>query len=185
MKNYIFAVLALFIISHVAVAQHVHEAQSAAPADTTKKSIPKEVHAQLNDSHHMIHYYAPAVRGRAIWGGLVPFDEVWVTGAHRATTWEFDKDIMIGKQRIAAGKYGIFTIPGKKEWVFILNKNWDQHLADDYNAAQDVIRIQVKPDKSNKNQERLAYYLNETGNKQNALIISWEKIRCKVPFTSL
>ncbi|GCC50274.1 DUF2911 domain-containing protein [Chryseotalea sanaruensis] len=172
---------------HIVVAQHVHESgiEAKAPIDTTKKSIPKEVHAQLGDSHHMIYYYAPAVRGRDIWGGLVPYGEVWVTGAHRATHWQFDKDIMIGTQRIPAGKYGVFTIPGKKEWVFILNKNWDQHLADDYDQNEDIIRIKVKAGKSNKNQERLAYYLNETGNKQNALIMSWEKIRIKVSFANL
>ncbi len=187
MKITSYILLSLLISSQMAVSQHVHEAgaESKMPADTIKKSIPKEVHAQLGDTHHMIYYYAPAVRGRAIWGGLVPFGEVWVTGAHRATHWQFDKDIMIGKQRIPAGKYGVFTIPGKKEWVFILNKNWDQHLADDYKASEDLIRINVKPGKSSKMQERLAYYLNENKKKQNELIISWEKLRIKLPFTNL
>lgn len=185
MKKYIFTISAVFIFAHLAVSQHVHDSQSTVPTDTIKKSIPKEVHVQLADAHHMIYYHAPAVRGRAIWGGLVPYDEVWVTGAHRATNWEFDKDIMIGKQLVPAGKYGVFTIPGKKEWVFILNKNWDQHLADDYNTVDDVIRIKVKPDKTKKNQERLTYYLNEAGNKQHTLEMSWEKIRLKVPFTTL
>ncbi|MCZ8215012.1 MAG: DUF2911 domain-containing protein, partial [Cyclobacteriaceae bacterium] len=105
--------------------------------------------------------------------------------AHRATNWEFDQDIFIGKQRIPAGKYGVFTIPGKKEWVFILNKNWDQHLADDHKASEDIIRISIKPDKSNRLQERLTYYLNEVKGKQNELVMSWEKIRIKVPFESL
>jgi hypothetical protein len=175
------------LTTYIVFSQHIHESatETKMPTDTIKKSIPKEVHAQLGDAHHMIYYYAPAVRGRAIWGGLVPFGEVWVTGAHRATNWEFDKDIIIGKQRIPAGKYGVFTIPGKKEWVFILNKNWDQHLADDYKASEDVIRISIKPDKSNRLQERLTYYLNEVKGKQNELVMSWEKIRIKVPFESL
>lgn len=178
--------ISIFLFAvRISFSQHNHDSQNTLSADTIKKSVPKEVHAQLGDTHHMIYYYAPAVRGRAIWGGLVPFGDVWVTGAHRATNWEFDKDIMIGKQQIPAGKYGVFSIPGKKEWVFILNKNWDQHLADDYNTNDDVIRIKVKPGRSNKVQERLAYYLNEKGNKQNELIISWEKVRIKVPFTNL
>ena len=76
----------------------------------------------------MIQYYAPAVRGRMIWGGLDPFDEVWVTGAHSATNWEFIKDIVINGQTIAAGKYAIFTIPDKDKWTIIINENWNQHL---------------------------------------------------------
>lgn len=175
----------VLIAVRISFSQHNHDSQNALPVDTVKKSIPKEVHAQLGNAHHMIYYYAPAVRGRGIWGGLVPFGEVWVTGAHRATHWQFDKDIMIGKQRIPAGKYGVFTIPGKKEWVFILNKNWDQHLADDYKESEDIIRISIKPGKSNKMQERLAYYLNEVKGKKNELIISWEKLRIKVPFESI
>lgn len=187
MKTVYLIFFSLIISAQTAVAQHAHESntETKIPADTLRKSIPKEVHAQLGDAHHMIYYYAPAVRGRAIWGGLVPFGEVWVTGAHRATHWQFDKDIMIGKQRIPAGKYGVFTIPGKKEWVFILNKNWDQHLADDYNTSEDIIRISIKPVKRNKMQERLAYYLNEVKGKKSELVVSWEKLRIKVPFESI
>jgi hypothetical protein len=63
--------------------QHSSEQEKEqAPADTIKKSIPKQEHAQLGKTHFTIKYHAPAVRGRTIWGGLVPYDEVWVTGAH-------------------------------------------------------------------------------------------------------
>lgn len=185
MKKILFTTIFIATCTCATVAQHVHETQSTTATDTTKKSIPKEVHAQLGNAHHMLYYYSPAVRGRAIWGGLVPYGDVWVTGAHRATHWEFDKDILIGKQRIPAGKYGVFTIPGKKEWIFILNKNWDQHLADDYDQKEDVIRIKIKPAKSNKNQERLAYYLTSIKDDKHLLTISWEKIRVRLHFNNL
>lgn len=168
------------IISFTAFGQHDHTKASVA-TDTLKKSIPKEVHAQIGDSHMMIHYHAPAVRGRMIWGGLVPLDEVWVTGAHSATNWEFNKDIVINDKTIPAGKYAIFTIPGKDKWIVIINKNWNQHLADDYDMKDDVIRVAVIPQAQNL-QERLSYALTSNDNKKGQLTIAWEKIKVTLPF---
>lgn len=165
-------------------AQHDHSQQApAAPADSAKKSIPKEAHAQLGAAHHVINYYSPAVRGRSIWGGLVPYDEVWVTGAHRATSWEFDKPITVEGIIIPADKYAIFTIPGKKKWTVIINKKWDQHLADEYSVSEDVLRIEVTPKKTKNSQERLAYYVQEQKQGKASVMIHWEKILVTLPFT--
>lgn len=174
--------LAILSLNHLALAQHEHTTTTPVAADTLKKSIPKEVHAQLGTAHHMIYYYSPAVRGRAIWGGLVPFDEVWVTGAHRATTWEFDKPVELNGKLIPAGKYAFFSIPGKKKWIIILNKKWDQHLADEYSAAEDVIRLEVKPSLVKKHQERLVYYLTPPKQNNAVLTVRWEKMVVNVPF---
>jgi hypothetical protein len=165
-------------------AQH-EDHPKAVVADSVKKSIPKEVHVQLGDNsevHMMIHYHAPAVRGRVIWGGLVPFGDVWVTGAHSATTWEFNQDIVIIDKVIPQGKYAIFTIPGKDSWIFILNKKWNQHLADEYDAKDDVLRFNVIPKSAEKNQERLKYAIVEEANSAMSLSISWEKLRVAIPF---
>jgi hypothetical protein len=178
-----FLLFCLFSFSSIVHAQHEHTTTTPVATDTLKKSIPKEVHAQLGTAHHMVHYYSPAVRGRSIWGGLVPFGEVWVTGAHRATTWEFDKSVELNGQQVPAGKYGFFTIPGKKKWIIILNKKWDQHLADDYSAAEDVIRIEISPKSVKQHQERLAYYLTSEKQNKAALTVRWEKLLVKVPFT--
>src|SRR4026209_2720555 len=112
--------------------EHNSDVKTDAPVDTLKKSIPKEEHAEISGTHFIIKYHAPAVRGRTIWGGLVPYGEVWVTGAHSATTLQFDKDISVNGIRIAAGKDALFTIPGNDKWTVIINKTWDQHLADEY-----------------------------------------------------
>lgn len=173
--------LLLSFLSTMIFAQHEQHSQSVSQPDTLKKSIPKEVHAQFGDAHMMIHYYAPAVRGRMIWGGLVPYDEVWVTGAHRATNWEFNKDIIIENQTLPAGKYSIFTIPGKDKWTIIINKKWDQHLADEYDIKEDVLRVTVIPESQN-HQERLTYALISNGNTMGQLNIAWEKIKIKLPF---
>src|SRR5689334_9518536 len=86
------------------IAEHDHNEQAQqSMADTLKKSIPKEEHAMVGSAHITILYYAPAVRGRLIWGGLVPYGEVWVTGAHRATSFEINKDFTIENKKISAG----------------------------------------------------------------------------------
>jgi hypothetical protein len=151
-------------------------------ADTVKKSIPKEEHAMIGDAHITIQYHAPAVRGRQIWGGLVPYGEVWVTGAHRATSFEINKDFSLGGKIIPAGKYALFTIPGKEEWTFIVNKKWNQHLADDYTQQDDVLRVQLKPSIQETVQERLKYTINSSSDKEGTLTIAWEKISITIPF---
>lgn len=171
--------LATVLVGH-ASAQHDHPKATA--ADTTKKSIAKEVHAEIGDAHMMIFYSSPAVRDRVIWGGLVPYGEVWVTGAHKATTWEFTNNIEINKTIIPAGKYAVFTIPGKEKWTFILNKKWDQHLADEYDAKEDMVRVEVAPQVMALVQERLLYAITEEEDRKGSLVISWEKIRISIPF---
>lgn len=164
---------------------HGHESADKKPAiqqDTVKKSIPKETHAQVGKAHVMIKYHAPAVRGRTIWGGLVPYGDVWVTGAHSATTLEIDKEFVVNGQQIAAGKYALFTIPDKESWTIIINKNWDQHLADDYDQKDDVIRLTVTPEKLDQIQERLKYAVVSSDSSGGAIRISWEKIRVSLPF---
>ena len=165
------------------IEDHEHHATTTQPeADTVKKSLPKETHALIGDAHITIKYTAPVVKGRVIWGGLVPYNEVWVTGAHRATSFEINKSFSINGQAVPAGKYAIFTIPGEETWTFILNKNWDQHLADDYNAAEDVLRYSVTPERLEENQERLLYAIKNISEAEAELQISWEKIRIKIPF---
>jgi hypothetical protein len=118
-----------------------------------------------------------------IWGGLVPYDEVWVTGAHDATLLEVPKAIEIGGKTLAPGKYAIFSIPGKKEWILIINKNWQQHLASEYDEAVDLVRIKVKPKKQGLT-ERLQYtlqYQEQSG--KGTISWAWEKLSWEIPFT--
>lgn len=164
--------------------EHIHDSNvstSTPEVDTLKKSIPKEEHLQIGNAHVMIKYHAPAVRGRAIWGGLVPNGEVWVTGAHNATSFEIDKNFIVNEQEIPAGKYALFTIPDKDNWTIILNKNWDQHLADEYDQYDDVIRFAVKPEFAEQIQERLKYSVEATGDSAGTIHIRWEKVHVSFP----
>lgn len=157
-----------------------HDSSAMASKDTSKKSIPSETKKLIGNTEIKINYHSPAVRGRTIWGGLVAYDAVWVTGAHKATSLEVAKDFTVGDQRIPAGKYAIFTIPGKNEWTIIINKKWDQHLADDYSENDDVVRIKVTPQIKGELTERLKYEIDQTGERTANIIISWEKL--SIPF---
>ena len=123
-------------------------------------------------------------KGRVIWGGLVPFDQVWVTGAHSANKFEISSDIKINGQVVKAGIYGLFTIPGKEKWTFILNTNHEQHLSDDYDQKEDVLRVDITPTKSEAT-PRLTFELKETSRKEGELIFKWENLSFSVPFTTI
>jgi len=93
-------------------------------------------------------YCQPSARGRKIMGGLVPYGEVWRTGANEATTIEIDKPVKIEGKDLAAGKYSLFTIPGENEWTIIINKDAKQWGAYKYKQEDDVLRVTVKPTKA-------------------------------------
>lgn len=190
MKKLIYTLaLALLIAScqnkksgHDGHEHHQPEAASATQPDNSKKSIPQEAHGNVGDAHISVYYHSPAVRDRVIWGGLVPYGEVWVTGAHSATSVEFSKAIEIEGTTISKGKYAFFTIPKQERWTLILNKNWEQHLADDYDQAEDVIRIEVTPETGMPLAERLTYTIEDKREGSGAIRMSWEKLSFSLPF---
>ncbi|KIC93693.1 DUF2911 domain-containing protein [Flavihumibacter solisilvae] len=150
--------------------------------DSSKKSIKSMAFSVLKSDSIKIVYHSPGVRKRVIWGGLVPYDEVWVTGAHDATTLEMPFPFIVNGKEIPAGKYALFTIPGKKTWTFIINKNWEQHLASEYDEKDDVIRIQVKPAKVS-HTERLQYFIDTDPAGKGSIYVAWENQRVGFPFS--
>ncbi|MEK6783447.1 MAG: DUF2911 domain-containing protein [Bacteroidota bacterium] len=148
--------------------------------DTLKGSLKATAMGTIGNTGITINYYSPAVRGRIIWGGLIPFDNVWVTGAHRATNIDFNQEVEIGGVNISAGKYALFTIPGKEEWTIVINKNWDQHLTDDYDQKLDIVRVKVKPETEETHQERLRYVIEPEGDNKGEIVIYWEKLEVSI-----
>lgn len=92
-----------------------------------------------------ISYSRPGVKGRKIFGDLVPYGKVWRTGANNATTITFGEEVMIGGKKIPAGKYGLLTIPGETEWTFIISKQTDVTNPNSYQQDQDVARVTAQP----------------------------------------
>ena len=160
--------------------------QHVAPADTTQqkpKSPLTSAMAMVGGNHIHIEYSSPSVRGRQIFGGLVAFGEVWSTGAHKATSIQFEKTVTIQGKEVPAGKYGFFTIPGQSEWTIILNQVWDMHLADDYDMSKDILRIQVSPETLPETVESLTYSVEETAPGTAKISVAWDKV--KVSFEAI
>jgi hypothetical protein len=127
-----------------------------------------------------IDYGRPGVKGRTIWGGLVPYNAVWRAGANEATKITFSTDVKIDGKKLKAGSYSFFTIPAEKTWTLIFNKVADQWGAFEYNDVEDALRVVVTPIQNNCWQEWLAYTINKTSDKKAVVMLEWEKI--KVPF---
>lgn len=124
-----------------------------------------------------VQYGSPAVKGRKIYGGLVPYGKVWRTGANEATTVEFSKDVLIKGNKLPAGKYALFTIPYEdRPWVVIFNKVWDQWGAFDYNKDEDALRVDIKPQMKDESQERLKIEVTDKG-----VQMTWEKLVLTIP----
>ena len=112
-------------------------------AQQSRQSPAKMAQNKVNGTDVKVKYGSPSVKGRTIYGDLVPYDQVWRTGANEATTIEFSKDVTINGKNLAKGKYALFTIPGKDSWEIIFNKNAEQWGAFKYNKDLDALRIRV------------------------------------------
>lgn len=149
--------------------------------DTLKGSLRAKAEGSIGDAKIQVRYHSPAVRGRIVWGGLVPFDRVWVTGAHMATSLEIDKPFAVAGKQVPAGKYGFFTIPGKDSWILVINSNWEQHLTDEYEEGKDILRLVVKPATMDRLQERLQYRVTQENETRGFLKVRWEKLELSLP----
>jgi hypothetical protein len=122
-----------------------------------------------------IEYSSPGVKGRTIWGDLVPYDEVWRTGANAATEISFSTDVKINGQELAAGRYSLFTLPGKSEWGVMLNSRTDI-AGTDYKEEADVLKLKVKPE-TGEFRERMTFLIENNTNDAADIVLHWEKLR--------
>jgi hypothetical protein len=127
-----------------------------------------------------VDYSSPAVKGRVIWGELVPYDKLWRTGANTATKITFSKDVTVADKAIPAGTYALFTIPGKTTWTVILNKNAAQSGTTSYKQELDIARFEVTP-QAIAPRERLTFLFADFTDDTAALELEWEKLRITIP----
>ncbi|RIW15632.1 DUF2911 domain-containing protein [Algoriphagus lacus] len=128
-----------------------------------KASPAKKAEGTAAGSKITINYSSPAVKGRVIWGDLVPLGQVWRAGADEATTFTTSKDITVQGQKLPAGTYSFFIIPGETESTFIFNKVAKQWGAYDYDAKQDALRVSVPSQQTSTMEERLVYEVKPDG----------------------
>jgi hypothetical protein len=170
---------------------------SAAFAQLTlpRESQRQEVSQTVGDTKITYSYHRPNVKGRIIWGCqtndvlpkggvtypcLVPYGQVWRTGANEATVIEFSNDVTINGQKLAKGKYSLHTIPGANEWTIIFNKNWGQWGSFTYDAKDDALRVTAKPTASDFHETMSIEIENVKANSAD-IFVRWEKVA--VPFT--
>ena len=158
--------VATLVLSAVAVAQEPKKAPL---------SPPQEVKWASNAKSITINYNAPSKRGRAIMGGLVPYGQVWRTGANAATKLTTTTDIMLGSLHVPAGSYSLFTIPGEKEWTLIVNKQTGQ-WGTNHDAKQDLGRVKMTVTPLKTPVEQLKFDVSD-----KALALSWENVKASVP----
>ncbi|MHB8208478.1 DUF2911 domain-containing protein [Mucilaginibacter sp.] len=146
-------------------------------AQTPAKPIasPRDsVSGKIGDATITINYGSPSVKGRKIWGGLVPYNAVWRTGANEATRFTTDKDITVEGKTLPAGTYGFFAIPGEKSWTIIFNSVANQWGAFKYDASKDVLRVTATP-ATEKMHERLIYKVKPQG-----FVLIWDELKVPV-----
>lgn len=135
-------------------------------------SPPAKAEATIGAAKVTINYSQPAVKGRKIWGALVPYGQVWRTGANNATTIEFSSDVKVEGQALKAGKYALFTIPTEGgEWTIIFNKKSEQWGSYSYSDKDDVLRVKVKSGKAAAMTERMTFDI-----KGNMVNLTWENL---------
>jgi hypothetical protein len=123
----------------------------------------------------VLEYGRPNVKEREIWGGLVPYDQVWRTGANEATTISFSDDVTVEGEPLAAGTYALFTIPGEEEWTVIFNEVAEQWGAYDYDSGRDALRVTVEPEEHD-HVESMDFVIED-----GSVVLRWEKLA--VPFS--
>ena len=153
-----------------------------AQGDKSKRpSPPATATGTIDGATITIDYSSPGVKGRKIWGELVPYDKVWRTGANEATIFQTDKDIKVEGKTLKAGKYSLYTIPGKDDWVFIFNSQTGQWGIKDEagttteDPAKDVLRVTVKSEKSETFNEKMKFVVGENG-----FALEWENLKVPV-----
>jgi hypothetical protein len=165
----------LFVLTAL-VATAVSAQQMRTPRPSPKATVTQTI--GLTDM--TINFSRPGVKGRTIWGALVPYDKVWRTGANEATTITFSDDVWINGQKLAKGSYSLHTIPGPNEWTIIFNSVADQWGSYSYDAAKDTLRVKAAPQRA-EFQEWLTFEVPELTTDTAKVVVRWENVA--VPFT--
>jgi hypothetical protein len=127
-----------------------------------------------------VKYSRPGVKGRTIWGGLVPYDQIWRLGANEATTIMFGDDVKVAGQELKAGTYALFAVPGKESWTFLFNSQADQWGAFTHDAAKDVLKIEVKPEQAPE-VEWMRFTIDPLTPQSAEVTMSWAGLRVGFP----
>lgn len=156
------------------------DAQLRTPAPSPTQTVKQD----FGLSSIELNYSRPGMKGRKIYGDLVPFGKVWRTGANNATTITFGEDVTIGGKKVAAGKYGLLTIPDKNNWTLIITKQLDATSPASYKQEMDVVRVEAKPMKLDNNVESFTIQFANVKPTSVDLQLMWENTVVSLPITT-
>ncbi len=168
----------VFLVLLVAVLLGVAPSIAQRGDDAERVSKNGKVEGSIDGVEVTLEYGQPNVKSRTIWGGLVPYGEVWRTGANEATTISINKDIRVEGEELAAGTYGVFTIPGESEWVVIFNKVSEQWGAMKYDEGEDALRVTVEPEAA-EFVETMDFVVDGSD-----IVLRWEKLAVPVTISA-
>jgi Protein of unknown function (DUF2911) len=170
----VLALSCLASIGSIAAAQAVPEVPQPSPH--------ARIEQRVGITDVTLDYSSPGVKGRKIWGEVVPYDKTWRAGANQPTKLTVSRDFSFGGTAVPAGSYSLFMTPGKASWTVMLNKNLTASQ-DEHDAKDDVAKITVKPAALPALRERLRYTLDDTQDDRTMLDLEWERVRIQVPIT--
>ena len=173
MKKIVISLIAFFFLLSA-------EAQLRTPAPSPGQTIKQDFGIGTIE----LSYSRPGMKGRKIFGDLVPYGKVWRTGANNATTLTFSDDVIIGSQTIAAGKYGFVTIPDKDSWTLIITKQLDITSPAAYKQENDLVRVKAKPMKIDESVETFTMQFSNVKPSSCDLLVRWDNTVVTLPIKS-
>ena len=169
----------LAIIAATAIIPSV-SAQMSNSKGKSMPSPPAKATVQLDGKQISIAYNTPSMRGRKIFGGLVPYDKVWRTGANPATTLKTEANLKVGTATVPAGTYTLYTLPSEGTWKLIINKETGQ-WGTKYDQSQDLARVDMEKSTLPQPQEKMSISFEDTHGNMTALHIRWDTTDVSVP----
>lgn len=170
----------LLIIIAIAISNFSNAQTLVTPQPSTTQTIKQN----FGLSSIELSYSRPNVKGRKIVGELVPFGNVWRTGANQATTLTFGDDVTIGDKKLSAGKYGLVSIPGKDTWTLIITKQLDVTSPAAYKQENDVVRVSVKPSTLKEKVETFTMQFENVKANSCDLNLQWENTSVNLPIST-
>ena len=158
----------------------IADAQLKTPAPSPSQTIKQD----FGLSSIELSYSRPGIKGRKIFGDIVPYGNVWRTGANNATTLTFGDEVTIGGTKIPAGKYGLLTIPDKKSWTLIITKQTDVTSPAAYKQEMDVVRVVSEVSKMKSAAETFTMQFANVKPASCELYIMWDKSTVVLPITT-
>jgi len=170
----------LFITAFAAFVLFSAGAQLKTPAPSPTQTIKQDFALSSVE----LSYSRPGKKGRKIFGDLVPYGKVWRTGANSATTITFGEEVLIGDKKVAAGKYGLLTIPDTASWTIIISKQTDVTSPSAYKQEEDVVRVNAKPFTLPFPIETFSISLDNITSNSCTLGLMWENLYVPIPITT-